>query len=114
MRQIPSEKHNIAWFKLAECVARREQERALGVYRLLSHSLGDRALAQQLAGDLSLAFEDPKTAIEKYEQAARLYQQGGRTYESIAVHKHILTIDPSHQHSKEQLAQLLDRSKKSK
>jgi hypothetical protein len=37
MKQTQVDKHTIAWFKIAECVSRGEKERALGVYRLLSH-----------------------------------------------------------------------------
>ena len=40
--------YSVAWFKLAEFVTRKEKERAFGVYRLLSHSIADRAFAAQL------------------------------------------------------------------
>ena len=36
----------------SQCVARKEKERALGVYRLLSHSFDDLAFARQLEGDI--------------------------------------------------------------
>jgi len=95
MKPVSPEKYNVAWFKLAECVARGEQERAFGVYRLLSHSFEDRAFAQQLAGDLYLAFQDSKSAVQKYEDAAYLYKQSGRLCEAAAVYDHLCTIDPS-------------------
>lgn len=94
MKQMYSEKYNIAWFKLAECVSRGEKERALGVYRLLSHSLDDQAFARQLAGDLFLSFNDDATAIEKYKESAQLYDQENRMLESAAVYEHLLTLDP--------------------
>lgn len=94
MKQMYSEKYNIAWFKLAECVSRGEKERALGVYRLLSHSLDDQAFAQQLAGDLFLSFNDDVTAIEKYKESAQLYEQENRILESAAVYEHLLMLDP--------------------
>ena len=68
MNQVVADKYNIAWFKLADCVARGEKERALGVFRLLSHSFDDPALARQLHGDLLLSFRDER-AQEKYEEA---------------------------------------------
>ena len=74
MKQAVSNKYNIAWFKLADCVSRGEKERAFGVYRLLSHSLDDQALARQLEGDLLLAFQDDG-AVDKYREAVNLYKQ---------------------------------------
>lgn len=94
MKQMYSEKYNIAWFKLAECVSRGEKERALGVYRLLSHSLDDQAFVQQLAGDIFLSFNDDSTAITKYKEAAQLYEQEERMLEAAAVYEHLLTLEP--------------------
>ncbi len=93
MKQVPSDKHSIAWFKLAECVARGEKERALGVYRLLSYSLEDQAFAYQLAGDLLRSFEDG-TAVEQYHQAAQLYHKSKRFLEAEAVYEHLLDMVP--------------------
>lgn len=84
-------KYSIAWFKIADFVSRGEKERALGVYRLLSHSFEDRALVLQLEADILLSCNDDR-AIEKYEQSALLYQQAGRLYEAVGVYEHIMTI----------------------
>ncbi|KKP35507.1 MAG: hypothetical protein UR26_C0004G0054 [candidate division TM6 bacterium GW2011_GWF2_32_72] len=91
MKQFPSEKYNIAWFKLAEFVGRGEKERALGIYRLLAHSLDDNALTAQLQGDLLLSFEDSE-AISWYERAAQLYKESGRLIESAAVYEHLCVL----------------------
>jgi len=93
MKQVESEKYNIAWFKLSECVARGEKERALGVYKLLSHSIGDAAFVQQLEGDLLLAFED-EHAVQKYLAAANLYKKNQRFVEAAAVYEHLVTLQP--------------------
>lgn len=92
MKHLNAEKYNLAWFKLAECVSRKEKERALGVYRLLSHSLGNDALATQLYGDLLLGFNDKAGAIEKYLQAADIYKKSENTIEAIAVYEHLLFL----------------------
>jgi tetratricopeptide (TPR) repeat protein len=89
MRNPPPDKYNVAWFKLAECVSRGEKERALGVYRLLAHSLNDAAFARQLQGDILLSFADTLGAIEHYQQASRLYEQDGRLLESAALYEHM-------------------------
>ncbi len=94
MKQVPSGKYTIAWFKLAECVSRGEKERALGVYRLLSHSLDDSALICQLEGDIFLSFNDKKQAVINYYQAAQLYKKDNRMLEAAAVYEHLLTIQP--------------------
>jgi len=111
MRHLPSEKHSIAWFKLAECVSRGEKERALGVFRLLSHSLGSEALASQLLGDLMLAFNSNTEAITKYIEAALLYKKSNKTIEAMAVYEHLLFLDPF---SEEYLFALLDLCKVTK
>jgi len=93
MKHVPSEKYNIAWFKLSECVSRGEKERALGVYKLLSHSIDDAAFAAQLEGDLLLAFEDD-AAVEKYCAAANAYKKSQRFVEAAAVYEHLVTLQP--------------------
>ena len=94
MKHLNAEKYNLAWFKLAECVSRGEKERALGVYRLLSHSIGDDALACQLYGDLFLCFQDKEAAVEKYLQAAQQYKKQHKIIEAIAVYEHLVTLEP--------------------
>lgn len=92
-QQIPLDKYSVAWFKLAECVARGEKERAMGVYRLLSYSIEDQAFASQLAGDLLWAFDDEQAAAE-YHHAAQLYQKENRLLEAVAVYEHLITLIP--------------------
>ena len=92
-RQSSNEKYCIAWFKLAECVSRKEKERAFGVYRLLAHSIGDEALAMQLEGDLLLSFDDA-AAIAKYKQAVELYQKKERFAPAIGICEHIVFLHP--------------------
>lgn len=105
MRQLPSDKYNVAWFKLAEFVARGERERALGLYKLLIHSFDDRALAYQLEGDILLSFKDVDAACLKYHNAAELYRQDARIIESAAVYEHLITLDPR---SKENIIKILE------
>lgn len=94
MKHLNAEKYSLAWFKLAECVSRKEKERSLGVYRLLSHSLDNDALAAQLFGDLLLCFEDYLGAVQKYLQATELYKKNNQLIEAIAVCEHIVTLQP--------------------
>ena len=106
MRYLPSDKYNVAWFKLAECVARGERERALGVYRLLAHSFDDPAFASQLEGDILVAFADPLAAVEKYKESVALYKNSGRILEAAAVAEHILVLVSEKQESIELLIEL--------
>ncbi len=103
MRQLPADKYNVAWFKLAEFVVRGEKERALGLYRLLVHSFDDAALAYQLEGDLLLSFHDGAAAKEKYEYAAQKYAQAHRFIESAAVYEHLISLASDCQDYHEQL-----------
>jgi len=105
MRQEQSGKRNVAWFTLAECVSRGEKERALGVYRLLSHSLEDLAVTAQLEGDLLWAFND-SAALGKYFIAATRYQHDGRYREAFAVLEHSRALDPASRYCLERLIEL--------
>lgn len=106
MKREANTKYTIAWFKLAECVSRGEKERALGVYRLLSHSFDDQAYAQQLEADLLLAFKDQKNAVEKYRQAAKCYKKEGRKFEAAAVYEHLRILQPKENSYRKQLIDL--------
>jgi len=93
MKHYSSDKYSIAWFKLAECVSRKEKERAMGVYRLLVHSIADEALAAQLEGDLLLSFDDD-AANTKYKKAVELYCKQKRFALAVGVCEHILLLRP--------------------
>jgi tetratricopeptide (TPR) repeat protein len=93
-RQQSQKEKSLAWFKLADLVARGEREKALNVFRLLAHSLPDRAYALQLEGDILWHLDD-KNFTEKYKQAAFLYQKKKRWIDAIAIYEHLLTNDPS-------------------
>jgi tetratricopeptide (TPR) repeat protein len=105
MRQVPADKYNVAWFKLAEFVARGEKERALGIYRLLVHSFNDRAFSYQLEGDLLWSFSD-EVAVDKYLSAAQLYQKEGRLPEAIGVYELLVSIKPENERFIQTLFQL--------
>lgn len=88
MKTLPSQKSNLAWFKLADFVVKGEKERALGVYKLLTHSVPDKAFCCQLEADIFLAFGDEQ-AIDKYHAAANLYKKQGLYYKAIAVYEYV-------------------------
>lgn len=88
MRTFASESYTIAWFKIADFVARGEKERALNVYRLLMHSVSDPALSYQLEGDILLAFDDD-AAVDRYHVAANLYKKSGKIPQAISVYEHV-------------------------
>lgn len=94
MRYVPSDKYTIAWFKLAECVAKGEKEKAFGVYRLLMHSFDDQAYAYQLEGDLLDAFQDYR-AVEKYTHAAHLYIKSGKLREAATLYRELIFMAPA-------------------
>lgn len=92
-QQDGQKEKSLAWFKLADLIARGEREKALNVFRLLSHSLQDRAYSLQLEGDL-LWYLDDKNFIEKYKQAAFLYQKEKRWVDAIALYEYLFTCAP--------------------
>ncbi|HTM06040.1 MAG TPA: hypothetical protein VL201_02265 [Patescibacteria group bacterium] len=84
--------YSIAWFKIADCVMRGEKERALGVHRLLAHSLGDHALASQLEGDIMFACGDIEHALQAYNNAAEKYSALQRYEQAAGVYEHMLLL----------------------
>lgn len=94
-QQTRGRESTIAWFKLAELVSRGEKEKALTLYRLLSHSFENRAYSLQVEGDLLWAFED-EAALEKYKQAAFLYKKEQKLACALAVYEHLLTLKPDY------------------
>jgi tetratricopeptide (TPR) repeat protein len=88
MKTLVSESYTIAWFKIADFVARGEKERALNVYRLLMHSVSEPAISYQLEGDILLAFDDD-AAIDRYHVAANLYKRSGKMKQAISVYEHV-------------------------
>ncbi len=95
MKQTQVDKHTIAWFKIAECVSRGEKERALGVYRLLSHSFNDTAIKCQLEADIYCSFGETDQAIILYQQAMESYKKSHRFLEAAAVGEHLVVLQPS-------------------
>jgi hypothetical protein len=95
MKQTQFNKHTIAWFKIAECVSRGEKERALGVYRLLSYSFNDNAVARQLEADIHCSFGEYDAAIVFYREAMDLYQKSNRLLEAAAVCEHLMVLCPN-------------------
>jgi tetratricopeptide (TPR) repeat protein len=102
-RQQGQKDKSVAWFKLAELIARGEREKALSVFRLLAHSLSDKAYILQVEGDI-LWYLDDRAALEKYKQAAYLYHKEKRWIDAIAIFEHLVTQRPQQY---DYLAQLL-------
>ncbi|MBM3886836.1 hypothetical protein FJ364_02795 [Candidatus Dependentiae bacterium] len=84
---------SVAWYKLADLIARGEREKALSVYRLLAHSFDDKAYALQLEGDVLLALSDDRSK-EKYFQAAFLYKDEKRWIDAVSLAEHLLVLYP--------------------
>ena len=94
MKHTQADKYTIAWFKIAECVSRGEKERALGVYRLLSHSFNDDAVARQLEADIYLSCNEQERAVFLYKQAMELYKKSARFMEAAAIGEHLVLLLP--------------------
>jgi tetratricopeptide (TPR) repeat protein len=94
MKHMQADKYTIAWFKIAECVSRGEKERALGVYRLLSHSFNDDAISRQLEADIYLFCNEQERAIFLYRQAIELYKKSKRLMEAAAISEHLILLLP--------------------
>lgn len=83
---------SVAWYKLADLIARGEREKALNVYKLLAYSLPDKAYALQLEGDILWFLRDHR-AYEKYYQAALIYKEEQRWAHMVALGEHLRQYD---------------------
>lgn len=87
------QKYVIAWFKIAEYVNRGEKERALGVYRLLSHSIDDPSLVLQLEADILYACNDER-CFDLYHKAALDYLKKEKKGHAAALFEQMLLVKP--------------------
>jgi len=93
MKAEVGERKNIAWFKLAEFVTRGEKERALGLFRLLTHSFEDRAFIKKLEAEILASFSDEQ-AFAEYLQAAHLYRANGQLIEAVSIFETLTLFQP--------------------
>lgn len=87
-------RQTIAWFKLAEFVTRGEKERALSLFRLLTHSFDDKAFIKKLGAEILASFDDTQAFVE-YVQAAHLYKAQGDVVEAVAIYELLTLLQPS-------------------
>lgn len=92
-RGINSKNTCVAWFKLAELIAKKEKEKTLNLYRLIAHSFEDKAYVLQVEGDILWALQDD-LAVERYNQAAFLYKKEKKFLSAAAVYEHIFSLQP--------------------
>lgn len=88
-----NQKYNIGWYKLAEFVWGKKKEQAIAIFKLLSHSLKDKALALQLEGDILLSFNDKK-AIDIYSKAAQQYKIDNKPIHALAIYENLNKLEP--------------------
>lgn len=93
MKKIIGEKQSVAWFKLSEFVGRGEKERALSLFRLLTHSLSDQAFIKKLEAEILVQFEDEQ-ALPIYVHAAHLYRLKGDLVEAVSIYETLVTLEP--------------------
>jgi hypothetical protein len=70
-----SKKSCIAWFKLAEFVERKEKEKAIILYNLLSKSLNNNSFSLSLLGTIYKCFDDSDEAKKKLYLALEFEQE---------------------------------------
>jgi hypothetical protein len=109
MQQTPIGACSIAWFKLSQLVDRKEKEKALGLYKLMSYSLENKAYALQIEADLLLAFEDDGVAMEKYKQAAYLYKKEKNIVLAASIYEHLREMQPENHNFLSTLVELYAR-----
>ncbi len=107
MREALQSKSNIAWFKLSELVMRGERERALSVFRLLSHSISDKAFVALLESELFHVFGDIR-AKEACFRAISLYEAQLNYEKVVLAYSYIFEWWPGEEQSLDSLANLCD------
>lgn len=107
MKQSNAAKSSVAWFRLAECVNRKERERAFQLYRLLIHSFDDNtAFLKKLEGDMWFEF-DLSQSLKCYATAADTYKKNNNYYESYIIYKKLSELVPDNLTYKQALEEVL-------
>ncbi len=110
MKQVPSERSSIAWFKLAEVIGRGERERAFSLFRLLIHSFDDQAFSKKLEADIWVSF-DIQEAESHYKESAHLYKQDEKWMQALGIYELLVHYCPDSVHYYEQVIELCDALK---
>jgi hypothetical protein len=108
-QQIGSEKSSVAWFRLAECLKRKERERAFLLYRLLMHSFEDSAFLKKLEGDMWIDF-DIQEATNCYIASAHYYKQRNEYHEAYLIYKKLHDIDSQNSMYVDLLLEVIDQT----
>jgi hypothetical protein len=90
-----SKKSCIAWFKLAEFVDRKEKEKAIMLYNLLSKSLNNNSFSLSLLGTIYKCFDDNDEAKKKLYLALE-FEQELSLENKIAIKEHLLINTVKH------------------
>ena len=90
-----SKKSCIAWFKLAEFVDRKEKEKALILYNLLSKSLNNNSFSLTLLGTIYNYFDDKLESKKYFAKALELEEE--LSLETIIAIKEYLIINKLNQ-----------------
>ncbi len=93
MKKVLGEKQSVAWFKLSEFIGRGEKERALGLFRLLTHSLTHRAFIKKLEAEILIQFEDLQ-GLQTYVQAAHFYKLDGDLVQAVSIYETLVELEP--------------------
>lgn len=73
MNAMEKNGQSIAWFNLHEFVKRKEREKALNIYRLLSISIQNKAFSKKLLADIFYAMQENELALKNYIESAEEY-----------------------------------------
>jgi hypothetical protein len=87
-----SVEQNLAWFKLFEFISRGEKERAFGVYKVLMLAFDSKPFCLLVEGDLHATFDENSEAIQKYLEAAKLYEENQETFLASVAYESVIKI----------------------
>ncbi len=87
-----SVEQNLAWFKLFEFISRGEKERAFGVYKVLMLAFDSKPFCLLVEGDLHATFDENSEAIQKYLEAAKLYEENQETFLASIAYESVTKI----------------------
>ena len=100
---------NLSWFSLFEPISKKERERVLFCFRLLSHSLKSESFKNQILGDVYLSLNELGLAMAAYHESFMISLQEKDVYGLLVVMHKIITLGQSNKSYIASISVLIDK-----
>lgn len=87
--EMTANQYALSWQKLIELIIFKQKAEALGLAKLLGHTMGDRIGALQLQADIYSIFNETEKAIALYIKVSELYAKVSKQQQSSIIVEYV-------------------------